>query len=91
MDVPLLAAPYFLASRIARSALVNLVDATTFMDYRLVPSIIGLRSLAVLPIALLDDFDIPSPSSSLVVFIPFPDPDPHQQPTSIPKHDSKTN
>jgi hypothetical protein len=32
LDLPLLAAPYFLASRIARSALVNFVDATTFMD-----------------------------------------------------------
>jgi hypothetical protein len=33
VDVPLLAAPYFLASRIARSALVSLVEATTFIDY----------------------------------------------------------
>ena len=30
--VPLLAAPYFLASRIAFSAFVNFVDATTFID-----------------------------------------------------------
>ena len=30
--IPLLAAPYFLASRIARSALVNFVEATTFID-----------------------------------------------------------
>lgn len=32
-DIPLLAAPYFLASRMAFSARVNFVDATTFIDY----------------------------------------------------------
>ena len=31
---PLLAAPYFFASRIALSARVSLVEATTFMDCR---------------------------------------------------------
>jgi hypothetical protein len=35
-DPPLFAAPYFLASRMAFSARVSLVEATTFIDYTVV-------------------------------------------------------
>jgi hypothetical protein len=42
-DSPLFAAPYFLASRMAFSARVSLVEATTFIDYDVVSKAIAQR------------------------------------------------